>query len=102
VAKFDGENWTVYNKDNSGLPSNNLYDGLAIDGQGNRWIGTGAGLAKFDGENWTVYDSGNSELPDNLMWSIAIDAHGNRWIGTHSGGLAVYRESGVILTGVEE
>ncbi|CUT05813.1 two-component regulator propeller domain-containing protein, partial [Candidatus Kryptobacter tengchongensis] len=40
----------------SGLPSNYVL-AIAIDGQGNKWIGTGGGLAKFDGVNWTVYNT---------------------------------------------
>ncbi len=39
LAKFDGVNWTVYNTSNSGLPDNWVY-AIAIDGQGNKWIGT--------------------------------------------------------------
>ena len=35
-------------------------------------------------------------LPDNSVLAIAIDSQGNKWIGT-DGGLAVYREGGVIL-----
>jgi ligand-binding sensor domain-containing protein len=56
LAKFDGVNWTVYNTSNSGLPDNDVT-AIAIDGGGNKWIGTyGGGLAKFDGVNWTVYN----------------------------------------------
>jgi hypothetical protein len=45
-----------------------LLDAIAIDGQGNKWIGTyGGGLAKFDGVNWTVYNTSNSGLPDNYV-----------------------------------
>jgi ligand-binding sensor domain-containing protein len=80
---------------NSGLPSNRVY-AIAIDKQGNKWIGTSAGLVKFDGVNWTVYNTSNSELPSNWVYSIAIDGQGNKWIGT-DGELAVYREGGVIL-----
>jgi len=101
LAKFDGVNWTVYNTSNSGLPDNWVY-AIAIDGQGNKWIGTwDRGLVKFDGVNWTVYNTSNSGLPDNYVRAIAIDGQGNKWIGTKGGGLAVYREGGVILS-VEE
>jgi ligand-binding sensor domain-containing protein len=42
----------------------NRVKAIAIDGQGNKWIGTrGGGLAKFDGVNWTVYNTSNSGLP---------------------------------------
>jgi ligand-binding sensor domain-containing protein len=79
------------------LPSNDVF-AIAIDGQGNKWIGTGDGLAKFDGVNWTVYNTSNSGLPSNAVLAIAIDGLGNKWIGTGGGGLAVYREGGVILS----
>ena len=39
---------------------------IAIDGSGNKWIGTDdGGLAKFDGTTWTVYTTSNSGLPNN-------------------------------------
>ena len=97
LAKFDGVNWTVYNTSNSGLPSD-VVSAIAIDGQGNKWIGTDeeGGLAKFDGKKWTVYNTSNSGLPSDVVLAIAIDGQGNKWIGT-DGGLAVYREGGVIL-----
>ncbi|MFQ6066176.1 MAG: two-component regulator propeller domain-containing protein, partial [bacterium] len=57
---------------------------------------------KFDGETWTVYDTDNSGLPYDSVYALAIDQQGNKWIGTDGGGLAVYREGGVILTGVQK
>jgi len=93
--------WTVYNTDNSGLPPDQVT-ALLFDDQGILWVGTRDGLAKFDGETWMVYNRVNSGLPDNFIWILLIDTRGNTWIGTHFGGLAVYREGGVILTGVQE
>ncbi|MFW6020189.1 MAG: T9SS type A sorting domain-containing protein [Bacteroidales bacterium] len=94
VAKFDGTNWTVYNKSNSGLPDNKVAE-IAIDGEGNKWLGTrDQGLVKFDGTNWTIYNESNSGLPKNYISSIAIDQEGNKWIGT-GGGVAVFNETGV-------
>jgi hypothetical protein len=83
------QEWIVYNTSNSGLPENYVR-ALAIDGQGNKWIGTLGGLAKFDGVNWTVYNTSNSGLPSNLVNAIAIDGQGNKWIGTYGGGLAKF------------
>jgi len=51
---------------------------------------------------WIVYNTDNSGLPHDRVRSLAIDEQGNKWIGTDGGGLAVYREGGVILTGVQE
>jgi len=106
LAKFNDTSWTVYNTSNSGLPYN-IVTSIAIDGSGNKWIGTGAShragvhgaLAKFDDTSWTVYHESNSGLPSNYVCSIAIDGSGNKWIGT-GGGLALYREGGVVA--VEE
>ena len=92
LAKFDDTNWDVYNTSNSGL-SDNVVLSIAIDGSGNKWIGTyDGGLAKFDGTNWTVYNTSNSGLPHNRVLSIAIDGSGNKWIGT-LGGLAKFDDT---------
>jgi hypothetical protein len=75
---------------------------LADEGQ-YLWVGTwGGGLVKLNKSTGEiiVYDKWNSKLPDNYVNAIAIDGQGNKWIGT-GGGLAVYREGGVILP-VEE
>ena len=88
LSQYPG--WTVYNTLNSGLPDN-YVEAIAIDGSGNKWIGTaGGGLAEFDGTNWTVYDAYHSGLPSNYVRAIAIDDLGNKWIGTWGGGLAEF------------
>ncbi len=92
MAKFDGVNWIIYNRNNSGLPCDSVNT-ITIDGQGNKWIGTERGLAKFDDVNWTVY---NSELPSGYIAAIEVDRFGNKWIGISSG-FVVYREGGVIV-----
>ncbi|MDP4266673.1 MAG: two-component regulator propeller domain-containing protein [Bacteroidota bacterium] len=90
LVKFDGINWSIYNKSNSGLPVNSVLS-LAIDKEGNKWIGTyNGGLVKFDGVNWKVYNIKNSSLPDNIILSIAIDKEGNKWIGTNFHGLVKF------------
>ena len=81
LNKVTGET-TFYNRGNSGLPDNWVWS-IAIDGSGNKWIGTWTGgLAKFDGTNWTVYNKLNSGLPDNGVLSIAIDKSNHIWLGT--------------------
>jgi len=96
LAKFDGTNWTVYNPSNSGQPGWWVIS-LAIDGS-DLWIGTSyGGIATFDGSNWTVYDTSNSGLPDNWVHAVAVDRSENLWSGTWLGGLAAYREGGVMI-----
>jgi ligand-binding sensor domain-containing protein len=88
LNKSTGE-YIIYDEWNSKLPSNFVL-AIAIDEQGNKWIGTLKGLAKFDGKNWTVYTTSSSKLPDNYIWAITIDGQGNKWIGTYGGGLAKF------------
>ena len=86
----------MYDYANSGLQSNYVVS-LAIDDQGNKWIGSWSdgGLAKFDGENWVVYNPNDSGLPNNKVFPIVIDNQGSIWIGTNGGGLVVYQQGGV-------
>ena len=56
LLKFDGSQWTTYNTSNSGIPTNTSLMSIAIDAQGNQWVGSSNyGLIKFDGSNWTNY-----------------------------------------------
>ncbi len=85
LLRFDGVDWKVFNKDNSGLPDNYAWS-LVLDNNGDMWIGTKqGGLAKFNGSNWTVFNKNNSPLPDNDVCSICIDQNGYKWIGTANG-----------------
>jgi ligand-binding sensor domain-containing protein len=74
-----------YNKANSDLPSNDITC-IAIDENGNKWIGTsGAGLAKFDNTDWTIYNGANTGWPDNIthynnIFCIASDHNGKIWV----------------------
>ncbi len=64
-----------------GLCDNYIED-IAIDKQGNKWIGTRyGGISKFDGINWTTYNSNNSGLMPGEVFSITIDNQGNKWFG---------------------
>jgi hypothetical protein len=64
-------------------------------------VGTSGGLAIFDGSRWIVYNTSNSGLPSDNILAIVIDEQGNKWIGT-SGGLALFREGGIILSEKEK
>jgi ligand-binding sensor domain-containing protein len=97
VARYDGQKWESFTISNSGLPSNSVTE-LEFDSTGNLWVGAYGGMAKFDGKNvWTAYTIQNSGLPDNSVEQIEIDLLGNKWIKTQFGGLAVFREGGVVL-----
>src|ERR1051325_1972147 len=94
LGKFDGNNWTVYNKSNSLLPSDTVK-ALAVDAANNLWVGTYNGLTKFDGTNWTVFNTSNSSIPDNNILSVAVDGN-NIWIGTNLGAVKYNGSSWIV------
>jgi|GEM_PF-1048721 len=78
-----GENIN-YNHANSGISAN---DGraVAIDKNGNKWIGMYEGkLVKFDGSNWTTFQT---PTPDFEIQDIAVDSNNIVWIGSWNGGI---------------
>ncbi len=88
---YDANQWTVYNTDNSELPSISV-EALFQTSDGTLWIGTyNGGLARFDYDSnqWTIYNTGNSELPDNWVQALLQTSDGALWAGT-AGGLAQF------------
>ena len=78
------QNWTLY------LSTKDVYS-IAIDAQGNKWVGTyNGGVSKYDGTTWTNYNTSNTNggLAGNTVKAIAIDAQGNKWFGTDGGGVS--------------
>ncbi len=89
VYRLNNTSLSKFTSSNSALlPYDNYVSSIAIDEEGNKWFGIGAGwdrgeggLAVFDDENWSFYDNKNSGLP-NSVYSIAFDKQGNKWFGT--------------------
>ncbi len=83
LVRFDGKNWTVYDKHNSDLPDDYVYS-VAVD-NGSVWAGTMKGLAHFDGVNWTIYNKDNSGLVSDSVYVITIEINRTVWIGSDLG-----------------
>lgn len=82
VLSAQQEQWTVYNTENSALPSNQinavtLQDSLV-------WAGTPLGLARFNGAQWAVYNTVNSPLPGNYIKCLFASSTA-LWIGSTGG-----------------
>ncbi|MFZ1289659.1 MAG: two-component regulator propeller domain-containing protein [Melioribacteraceae bacterium] len=87
LAKYNGNDWLVMNMENTqnAITSNYIHN-VVIDSNGNKWIGTYAGLAKYNETSWfTVYKEEYTDLPKNNIQAIVIDNDGNKWIGTSNG-----------------
>jgi diguanylate cyclase (GGDEF)-like protein len=74
-------------------PELRYAEGLAEDGQGFIWAGTGGGLTRWDGYRTRVYQADPQDpgaLPDNHVLALHTDRLGRLWVGTSVGGLARY------------
>jgi hypothetical protein len=93
LAALRDTTWTIYDRSNSGLPSD-YVTALFLD-QSTKWIGTRAGLARLD-STWTIFSLSNSGLPDSWITAVVLDRPSQAWMGTYRGGLAVYRQGGIL------
>ena len=84
LARFDGLNFTVFDKENTPAFKSNDIRFLVEDRQGRLWISTSYGLVcRHNGEfkSFTV----NEGLPDNSIGPVVEDTSGKIWIGTAGG-----------------
>ena len=71
-----GQKTILYDKNTSSIPENDLWS-IAIDNQGQKWIGSAhSGLLVFDGESYTTF----SEMKGDFFTPIFKDSKGNMWV----------------------
>ena len=78
IARFDGYQFTAFNREHGDLPSNTIY-ALAAAPKGGLWIGTPEGLTEYRNgrfHNFTKKDG----LPDNLILFLHASRTGALWI----------------------
>ncbi|HLI84924.1 MAG TPA: two-component regulator propeller domain-containing protein [Bryobacteraceae bacterium] len=78
LARFDGYDFTVFNKENSKLPSNTIT-ALCAGLDGSLWIGTGAGLTRYQNREFHTYTTKDG-LPDDGIGPLFVDHAGTLWI----------------------
>ena len=77
LAKYDGENFTVYNKDNSTLPINYLKY-IYIEDENTMWITSrGEGLLKFDGTTFEKHIPTFDNYEITMWEGLCPDGNGN-------------------------
>jgi ligand-binding sensor domain-containing protein len=93
VYHFDGDQYILFNEDNSGLTANYIQD-VDADEEGNEYAAMTAsglifvgGVAIFNGADWNSFNSGNSPMPVNNVLCVLKSDDGPLWIGTQNGGL---------------
>ncbi len=88
LHRFDGKDFTVFNSQNSSIPSSNVLD-LDIDKDGELWIGTLHGLAKFNnGEFFTPKEL--EKVKNFSVEAMLITESNELWFSTKSNHLFRY------------
>ena len=90
VARFDGIDFTVYNRRNTPQLLSNDIRGLLEDHDGDLWISTADGLTRLRDGRFTAFTVAQG-LPDNSIWSVFQGNHGGVWAIT-AGGVAQYSQ----------
>ena len=84
LVRFDGLNFTIFDKENTPAFKSNDIRFLQQDRQGRLWISTSYGLVCRHNGQFTGYTT-NEGLPDTSIGSVVEDVNGNVWIGTDGG-----------------
>jgi signal transduction histidine kinase/ligand-binding sensor domain-containing protein len=77
---------------------NYLFNNLAMDAQGNIWMGTSRNLYVYNPktkETKGIDDLTNKEYEYSAINTLALDSFGSVWIGTNSTGMYKYEERSV-------
>ncbi len=87
IYKFDGLNWTIFNKENYSEIKSNNYHNVRSFGNSTYFLNWGIGFTKFENNILTNYDVSNTPLVgipfDNNFLVIddaAVDSKNNLWI----------------------
>ncbi len=78
LARFDGYEFTTFNKANGDLPSNSIT-ALAASTDGSLWIGTSNGLTQYHDKHFKTFTT-KSGLPDDAITNLYTDHAGTLWI----------------------
>jgi len=95
LARFDGVNFFIFDKENTPQLKSNDIRFLREDSQGGLWISTSYGLIRRQNGQFTTFTM-NEGLPDNSIGPLVEDNKKTLWIAT-AAGLARY-ESGSFKT----
>ncbi|MBZ5576650.1 MAG: hypothetical protein LAP40_08850 [Acidobacteriia bacterium] len=77
LARFDGYDFVVFNKDQGHLPANSIT-ALAAGTDGSLWIGTANGLTRYRNKEFYTYTTKDG-LPDDSIADLYVDHAGDLW-----------------------
>ncbi|MFQ6058767.1 MAG: two-component regulator propeller domain-containing protein, partial [Anaerolineae bacterium] len=106
VASFDGQEWTIYTRENTdpdgeepwtGLQANQIF-ALIVDDTDRVWMAYGMegyGVSVYDGSIWTHYTTQNSCLASDKVMAMA-PGMGGVWLGTWGWGVTFIGSCGCV------
>jgi signal transduction histidine kinase/ligand-binding sensor domain-containing protein len=77
LARFDGYDFTVFDKGQGYLPSNSISN-LEAGPDGSLWIGTSSGLTLYRDRRFHTYTTKDG-LPDDAIGALHVDHTGTLW-----------------------
>src|SRR5689334_9301337 len=78
LARFDGYEFTVFNKRDGDLPADSVA-ALAAAGDGVLWVGTSNGLTRYSQKQFHTFTTRDG-LPDNDITELMVDRGGAVWM----------------------
>jgi signal transduction histidine kinase/ligand-binding sensor domain-containing protein/CheY-like chemotaxis protein/HPt (histidine-containing phosphotransfer) domain-containing protein len=87
LVRFDGMQFTVFDRSNTSGLQHNHVNAIVTSRQGGLWIAThGAGIVRMEGNEFTTYTT-REGLPSDTTSCLCEARDGSLWIGTHGAGL---------------
>ncbi len=92
LARYDGIQFSVFDKTNTPAFKSNYFTALVEDRDGVLWIGTnGGGLVRLRNGVFTTFTTQNG-LSNDIVRSLLQDRNGAIWIGTNGGGVCRFKD----------
>ena len=84
LARFNGNDFAVFNSTNTPQIQSNLIQSLLQSGNGDLWIGTTNGLLVYRNHSFLRFDT-KAGLPSAVVYFVHQDPRGRLWISTAAG-----------------
>jgi diguanylate cyclase (GGDEF)-like protein len=91
LARFDGADFTVFDRQNTPAFINNSVKALAEGPDGSLWIGTTKGLLRLKQGLFLTYTTRDG-LPNNYIRALEFDRDGTLWIFTLGAGVTLWKD----------
>lgn len=89
LARFDGVQFTIFDKRNTPAFQSHYILTLLEDSAGRLWIGTNSGLLLYHDGKFSRFTAPNAPS-DQYIRNLYMDSRNRLWIGTDLGGLNLY------------